>query len=160
MLRHKLGVEELKRRKRADTLSRAPDFSNGDHSSASAAACADCAAWHFDDGSHRACRRIWREQNERVSVVFAEGLATQPIPASAMDHDARTGRLAGRSTSSAAGASRRAGNGGVERESSSRGPAGRSRGFRGNSFARVREEMFRLLPIAQSVIAPPNWLLA
>src|SRR2546430_820021 len=55
MLRHTLGVEELKRRKRADTLSRAPDFSNGDHSSASAAACADCAARHFDDGSHRAC---------------------------------------------------------------------------------------------------------
>ena len=58
MLRHKLGVEELKRRKRADTLSRASDFSNGDHSSASAVACADCAARHFDDGSHRACRRI------------------------------------------------------------------------------------------------------
>src|SRR5437660_9596380 len=80
MLRHKLGVEELKRRKRADTLGRAPDFSNGDHSSASAAACADCAAWHFDDGSYRVCRRIWREQNERVSVVFAEGSLHNQFP--------------------------------------------------------------------------------
>jgi rhodanese-related sulfurtransferase len=47
-------------------------------------------------------------------VVFAEGLAALPIPASAMDHNARTRGLAGRSTSSAAGASRCSDGGGIE----------------------------------------------
>ena len=43
-----------------------------------------------------------------------KGLAALPIPASAMDHNARTRGLAGRSTSSAAGASRCSDGGGIE----------------------------------------------